>query len=63
METTKEKDARELKVYDYEFSTRIMERKNGSWSVFTPISGEHGFKCEQDARDYASTYGRIDHRQ
>jgi hypothetical protein len=40
----------------------IINEKNGTFSVQTPVSLELGFALETDAKKYASTYGRVDKR-
>ena len=48
-------------VWEY-LMTRVVKESNGTYSVVTPISYERGFTSENDATQYAETYGRIDNR-
>ena len=42
--------------------TRVWLYDDGSLEVNTPTSIQKGFNCQQDAIDYAETWGRIDRR-
>lgn len=51
-----------MKTYQFGFSCRVIEEDDSTWSVGTPISMERGFLTEEDARNYASSYGLKDSR-